>query len=253
MKADDFYRLMKDPSELTESTVPVLKEIVDEYPWFQAARLLYLKNLAVTEDIRFPSELRKMAVLVPDRRKLFLLLEGEKFGLSIPAPGKKQSQENNTFSLIDTFLSTYEKEKEPEESLLSHSSASSDYIYWAMSDKEEGEEEKQVPDVPLQHQDLIDKFIREEEERPAGNTRFNPEELPTVPMPESVQVLNKPEEEELDDSYFTETLARIYVKQKRYDKALQIIKNLSLNYPEKSIYFADQIRFLEKLIINTKK
>lgn len=57
----------------------------------------------------------------------------------------------------------------------------------------------------------------------------------------------------LDKSYFTETLARIYVKQKRYDKALQIIKNLSLKYPEKNVYFADQMRFLEKLIINTKK
>ena len=57
----------------------------------------------------------------------------------------------------------------------------------------------------------------------------------------------------LDDSYFTETLAHIYVKQKRYEKALQIIKNLNLKYPEKNVYFADQIRFLEKLIINTKK
>mgnify|MGYP006910457241 FL=1 len=34
-------------------------------------------------------------------------------------------------------------------------------------------------------------------------------------------------------------------------KALEIIKKLSLNYP-KNAYFADQIRFLEKLIINAK-
>ncbi len=33
----------------------------------------------------------------------------------------------------------------------------------------------------------------------------------------------------------------------------KLIKNLSLKYPEKNVYFADQIRFLEKLIINTKK
>lgn len=256
MKADDFYRLMKGSSELTETTLPVLKEIVDEYPWFHAARLLYLKNLIATEDIRFPAELRKMAILVPDRRKLFLLLEGEKYGLSVPVRGKEQppAPEENTFSLIDTFLSTYEKGKEPGESILVHSSVSSDYIYWTMANGEEGEAENPVPDIPLQHQELIDQFIRQEEERPAGNTRIKQEDLPAeVPVSESVNALNEWDESELDDSYFTETLAGIYVKQKRYDKALQIIKNLSLNYPEKSIYFADQIRFLEKLIINTKK
>ena len=57
-------------------------------------------------------------------------------------------------------------------------------------------------------------------------------------------------EEEEDDSCFTETLAKIYVKQQRYSKALEIIKKLSLKYPKKNAYFADQIRFLEKLIIN---
>ncbi len=55
-----------------------------------------------------------------------------------------------------------------------------------------------------------------------------------------------------DDGFFTETLARIYIKQQRYEKALEIIKKLSLKYPKKNTYFADQIRFLEKLIINTK-
>ena len=60
------------------------------------------------------------------------------------------------------------------------------------------------------------------------------------------------EEGEDDDSCFTETLAKIYVKQQRYSKALEIIKKLSLKYPKKNAYFADQIRFLEKLIINAK-
>jgi tetratricopeptide (TPR) repeat protein len=58
----------------------------------------------------------------------------------------------------------------------------------------------------------------------------------------------------LDDSCYTETLARIYLKQHRYDKALEIIKSLYLNFPNKSIYFADQIRYLEILVkINQKK
>jgi thioredoxin-like negative regulator of GroEL len=68
-----------------------------------------------------------------------------------------------------------------------------------------------------------------------------------------VKDLDDEQSKSLEDSCLTETLARIYIKQKRYDKALQIIKNLSLKYPEKNVYFADQIRFLEKLIINTKK
>jgi thioredoxin-like negative regulator of GroEL len=59
-------------------------------------------------------------------------------------------------------------------------------------------------------------------------------------------------EESSDENYFTETLAKIYVKQQRYDKALEIIKKLNLKYPKKNAYFADQIRFLEKLIINAK-
>jgi hypothetical protein len=60
------------------------------------------------------------------------------------------------------------------------------------------------------------------------------------------------EEKETDESYFTETLARIYIKQGRYEKALEIIQRLYLNYPKKNAYFADQMRFLEKLIINNK-
>ena len=58
---------------------------------------------------------------------------------------------------------------------------------------------------------------------------------------------------ELDDAYFTETLARIYLKQHRYDKALEIIRSLYLNFPNKSIYFADQIRYLEKLVLINQK
>ena len=59
-----------------------------------------------------------------------------------------------------------------------------------------------------------------------------------------------PDEESLDESYFTETLAKIYIKQRKYSRALEIIRSLYLQFPEKNAYFADQIRFLEKLIIN---
>ena len=57
--------------------------------------------------------------------------------------------------------------------------------------------------------------------------------------------------EEVDeDSLLSETLSKIYIQQGHYDKALRIIRSLSLNYPEKSRFFADQIRFLERIIEN---
>ena len=35
MRAEDLYRLMEEPSELTEGTLLELKQIVDEFPVFQ--------------------------------------------------------------------------------------------------------------------------------------------------------------------------------------------------------------------------
>ena len=43
-------------------------------------------------------------------------------------------------------------------------------------------------------------------------------------------------------------LAKIFIKQQRFDRAHEIISKISLNNPEKSVYFANQLRFLEKLI-----
>ncbi|HLV93277.1 MAG TPA: hypothetical protein VKX34_09155 [Aequorivita sp.] len=50
------------------------------------------------------------------------------------------------------------------------------------------------------------------------------------------------------DSLMTETLAKVYLQQKNYKKAIQAYKILILKNPEKSGFFADQIRAIEKLI-----
>ena len=255
MKAADLYQLIEDPSLLAKETLPQLKQIVDEYPYFHIARMLYLKNLAVLNDMRFAAELRKMAVCIPDRKKLFTLIEGERYGMHLKTASDEETETTDAFSLIEAFLADRESEGEQQatdSTLLFQRSVSSDYIYWSLTKDSETEEED--PSVKLQHHDLIDSFIKNDGQRAPGSglgiNLESDESSPIVPL--------KPEEEEQarsleDDSYFTETLAHIYVKQKRYEKALQIIKNLYLNYPEKNAYFADQIRFLEKLIINTKK
>ena len=97
----------------------------------------------------------------------------------------------------------------------------------------------------MKGQELIDNFINKDEGN--FNLKENPEFLPQT------DPLEKNDEKNNDEGYFTETLARIYIKQGRYSKALEIIKHLNLIYPKKNAYFADQIRFLEKLIINNNK
>lgn len=256
MKAADLYLLIEDPSLLTKETLSPLRQIVDEYPYFHIARMLYLKNLAVLNDIRFAAELKRMAVYIPDRRKLFTLIEGERYGMAFrTASDKEEISAADSFSLIEAFLADREGEGEQQpadESLLFQPSVSSDYIYWSLSKDETPVEEESA--ARLQHHDLIDSFIKNDEQRVPGSGLSLTLESDDL---SSLTPLKEEESEQPrsldDDSYFTETLAHIYVKQKRYEKALQIIKNLYLNYPEKNAYFADQIRFLEKLIINTKK
>ncbi len=51
----------------------------------------------------------------------------------------------------------------------------------------------------------------------------------------------------LENELMTETLAKIYLKQKKYKKAMDAFKILSLKYPEKNAFFADQIKKIKKL------
>lgn len=85
--------------------------------------------------------------------------------------------------------------------------------------------------------DLIDKFIREEPKisRPTKTEFFNP--------------VNMAKQSVSDDiTFVSETLAKIYVLQGNYQKALQAYENLRLKYPEKRLYFAAQIKNIRKLI-----
>lgn len=249
MEAADFYLLLNNTDLLNDRTVSSLKHLTEEYPYFNVARMLYLKNLSMLKDTRLEGELKNMSVCIPDRKKLFALLEGERYNLTVCQEDTDKAPDSDAFSLIDAFLSSREEENNQsgESALLFQPSVSSDYIYWSLT--KEANEEEEKPEVKLQHHDLIDSFIKNEEQRIPGTGL-------KIDVQEEHEEISLPHDEpgkSLGDSYFTETLAHIYVKQKRYEKALQIIKNLNLKYPEKNIYFADQIKFLEKLIINTKK
>ena len=240
---------IKHPEKLNRDTLYELRTLLARYPYFQTVRLLYLKNLFLLHDITFGEELRRSAIYITDRKILFNLVEGDHYG--VKALEKQVQQEmapgiDRTLSLIDAFLATL-----PEETNQDHTiplEISTDYTSYLL--KEDSSVENIDEQPLLQSQDLIDSFINKTEE---GTVDFVVKEE-EISSPTSEQDETEESVDEIldDESYFTETLAKIYVKQQRYSKALEIIRKLNLNYPKKNAYFADQIRFLEKLIINAK-
>ena len=245
MEIQHLQEWIQHPEQLNQDSLYELRKLLARYPYFQVARLLYLKNLYLLHEASFRDELRKSALFVSDLSVLFYYIEGERFIIKqkVGQPTDVESSSSDRMlDLIDRFLA--DMPVQSEDSVLSPVEVSVDYVS-ILQQEPDGEAEQTVP---LKGQELIDSFIEKSEETP---TELLPECVPVTEQEEAVDERKEAEEEDTDDeSYFTETLAKIYVKQQRYDKALEIIRKLNLKYPKKNAYFADQIRFLEKLIIN---
>ena len=72
MKTDDIRLWINDPSQLNRESMLQLKSVMEEYPCFTIARMLYLKSLLNLNDLHFSASLIKTAVSVPDRRRLLV-------------------------------------------------------------------------------------------------------------------------------------------------------------------------------------
>ena len=81
--------------------------------------------------------------------------------------------------------------------------------------------------------DLIDKFIKNSPKINIDKEYKSDIEI----IPES----------KIKDDLITETLAKIYIDQKKYNKAMKAYNILSLKYPKKSSFFADQIERIKNL------
>ena len=86
--------------------------------------------------------------------------------------------------------------------------------------------------------ELIDRFI-------ATNPRISP--IKAALEEQKLTDISEPFTENTE-GLVSETLAKIYIKQKYYFRALDIYEKLSLNYPEKNSYFASQIQMIKDLI-----
>ena len=255
MEKETFYAYLKEEKEFDNDALFQLKQLVERFPYFQTAKLMLLKNMKDEQHPDFFSVLKDASVVCSDREKLFYYLNDKRFARFFP----KQDSEINTIndrteSLLASFLDSIEKSdteydinSEAEERLESDSIISTDYLaYLEHINPREKPEEHANESKPMQHQQLVDSFLEKTSEGGVLFSNNRGEEKSSRDSTQDVDSLLD------DDTFLTETLAQVYIKQKKYEQALTIIKRLSLNFPKKSIYFADQIRFLEYLILNDK-
>lgn len=233
----DIAFLINHPERMDRDTLYELRSILALYPYFQTARLLLLQNLFLLHDASFDSELRRAAIYITDRRKIFQMIEMGHYQLKRPEPkpAEPAAGANRTLALIDNFLSGLPEDEPASKRKPTPADATVDYVAYLLETENEG---SAAATPQLKGQSLIDSFIEQDKGRPQLN------ENPTLKPDTEASSLPA------DESCFTETLARIYIKQGQYERALDIIKRINLANPNKNIYFADQIRFLQKLIIN---
>ena len=154
-----------------------------------------------------------------------------------------QTKDERMMSLLDSFLEGRGESADVSKEL---GAVPMDYVATYLATPTVGESAADRT-IRSKTEQLLDTFLSSDFTRPG----FEPA---TEDAQESTAMDEADNDAEpLDDAYFTETLARIYLKQRRYDKALEIIRSLYLNFPNKSIYFADQIRYLEKLVLINQK
>ncbi len=252
----ELTELINHPERLDRDTLYELRSMLALYPYFQTARLLMLQNLYLLHDPTFDEELRRAAIYITDRKVIFQMVEAGHYQLkkSVRDTHKAKTkahdaQDSRTLSLIDDFLDSLPKENGTVDTSKKRkptpADAAVDYVAYLMESEYELDEEQENDAPPLKGQNLIDIFINSDKGRIV---------LPENPVLKP-EVDDEPamDTKQTDEGVETETLARIYIKQGNYSRALKIIKQISLDNPKKSAYFADQIRFLEKLIINNNK
>jgi tetratricopeptide (TPR) repeat protein len=103
------------------------------------------------------------------------------------------------------------------------------------SDDVTAEEPESYKSSAVSKNELIDRFIE-------NNPRISPATGNITQIDVSAESVME------NEGFLTDTLAKIYIKQGYYDKAVFAYEKLLLKFPEKSAYFAAQIEAIKKIM-----
>ncbi|CAL2077030.1 hypothetical protein [Tenacibaculum sp. 190524A02b] len=244
MTTNQYIQALINPENKDIGNIDQLKSIIDKYPYFQSARTIYLKKLKDLGNYKYNNELKITAAYTTDRSVLLDFISSLKHE-------KNKKKDKSKFSLNNFIASKKEKEiKKIEEELnigqpiaFTKSEAFSFNKWLELSSKtpiirdEQSVKDENVQSNKNEKDDIINRFITNNPKisRPNKNSSSD----------------FKVTESQQNAQLMTETLAKVYLAQKKYDSAIQAYKILSLKYPEKSGFFADQIKRI-KILQNNK-
>lgn len=275
MNLTDYTYLINKPDAINERYHTALEKIVEEFPYFQSARVLSLKHLYNQDSFRYNYALKVAAAFTTDRSVLFDFITSPQFttvqnGLydqkvaelmdMVVVGSEHVVHQAETNALEQSILASI-KEANPQEAVLEQKLEIGKPIPFSENEKHSfqewlqlsrfrpidreagssGEKETTAGEDERQKKlALIDKFIAANPKIPAiDKNSFSGEAASQTPTAAASTE---------DKSYLmTETLAKVYLEQKKYSKAIQAYEILILKYPEKSSFFADRISDIKDL------
>ncbi len=253
MRPEKFIEYLVHPEIIDQEAQGLLDEVIRQYPFCQPAQVLFMKCLQSNGGVKFTHQLRMAAIYAGDRRTLFELLNTREGITEEPesTPSLIPDVEPEFPALLDFELpgvgsgpaADHAIRKVPvrEAVIPEGQEISADLLEFNFNVLIEsaGAVTQTEPVRRKPQADLIDRFIE------SGGARIiRPDQAPVLEEDLSLQSLSE------NEGILTETLARIYIQQGYYLKAIHAYQKLSLKYPEKSIYFASQIELARELIKN---
>jgi len=217
---NNLIEYIQDPQNIKGEDVAAIDSLLLEFPYYQTAQLLLTKGLLNTNSIRYNQQLKKSAAYSLDRKQLFSLIIQNKVEHKSDQMLEKEKPESLPKELeLGKPLDFNEEEK--------HS-----FSKWLTLSKVKKIERKPKP----KQIDLINKFIDKETtiSKPKKEEFFKAVDIAKESLVE-------------DDELVTPTLAKVYLEQGYYQKAISAYEKLNLKYPEKNSFFANQINLINKL------
>jgi len=230
MTQEEFISLVKQPESVAAQHVSDLKEMVERFPYFVPSRILLTKSLQLSKSIHFEAHLKTTTVFIPSRRWLYYYLYPEKMLSAEPYRRDKNVKSGGDyFDMLNVVESGGGDTKQSLKNLADKLKSARTLV--------------NIPTFPLNIQ-------RDNELKDGGN-----DVLVNEVREESVVdvIVSSPNDSVLPNSDISEARAKKLISERKYNEAIFILKALNLNNPKKSVYFADQIRFLEKVVSKSKK